>query len=277
MKLNHSLPSLPTINAPYHFRLGVPSYVYPADILPNVEALAPFVDNIEISLFESEQLSSLPAPATIERLRQLALDHELTYTIHFPMDRKLGSPLRAEREAHQQQILKIMTLTRPLAPLAYVLHLEGIEPDAPPAAVKTWQASISALLPAIVAQAKNPARICIENLAYPFAWCDVFLERFRLGVCLDTGHLMLSGGDVHRHFRQYADRIQEIHLHGVKEGRDHLPLTAFPADWLGQFLNSIDNFTGVLTLELFEFEAVRLSMERLSQCLIEHSNDLNSK
>ncbi|MBU4497376.1 MAG: sugar phosphate isomerase/epimerase [Verrucomicrobia bacterium] len=257
--------------------MGVPSYVYPADILPNVEALAPFVDNIEISLFQSEQLSALPAPVTVERLRQLALDHELIYTIHFPMDRKLGSPQSDERESHQQQILKIMALTRPLDPLAYVLHLEGIEPDAHPATVKIWQDTVSEMLPAIVAQAKHPAQICIENLLYPFAWCDVFLERFGLGACLDTGHLTRSGGDVHRHFRQYADRIQEIHLHGVKDGRDHLPLTVLPEAWLDRFLNSIDNFTGVLTLELFEFAAVRLSMERLSQCLMKHSHDPNSK
>lgn len=189
------------------------------------------------------------------------------------MDRKLGSLQRDEREAHQRQILKIMALTRPLEPLAYVLHLEGIEPDAQPAAVIAWQNSVCELLPAIIAQAQHPAQICIENLSYPFAWCDVFLERFGLGVCLDTGHLELSGGAVHRHFRHYAERIREIHLHGVQDGKDHLPLTVLPDAWLGRFLNSIDNFTGVLTLELFELEAVRLSLERLSQCLTARPRD----
>lgn len=258
---------LPAISARHRFRLGVPSYVYPADILPNAEALAPVADNIELSLLESKQLSPLPTPATIERLRRLALDHELTYTVHFPIDRNLGSSRRDEREAHRKQILEIMALTRPLAPLHYVLHLNGIEPAADAAAVKAWQAAVSGQLPAIVDSAEHPRRICIENLFYPFAWCEVFLERFDLGVCMDAGHLMLSGGDVHRHFRQYADRIREIHLHGVKDGHDHLPLTVLPDAWLARFLNSIDKFTGVLTLELFEAEAMRQSLESLDRCL----------
>ena len=48
-----SFPPLPQFSVPHSFRLGVPSYVYPADILPNVKALAPFVDDVELVLFES--------------------------------------------------------------------------------------------------------------------------------------------------------------------------------------------------------------------------------
>ncbi len=246
--------------------MGVPSYVYPADILPNVEALAPCVDDIEILLFESEQVSAMPTPSTIESLHRIALDHDLTYTIHLPFDRKLGDTDRAERIAHQKQILKIMALTSPLNPFAYILHLEGIAPATDAASVKTWQDNIATLLPAIVAQAENPCRICIENLSYPFNWCDSLLERFGLGVCLDTGHLELSGGDVHQHFQRYADRIRVIHLHGVKDGRDHLALTALPPGRLRRLLNTIDKFTGVLTLEIFNYEEVRDSIVCLNQC-----------
>src|SRR5450830_964350 len=48
-----SFPPLPQLSVPHSFRLGVPSYVYPANILPNVKALAPFVDDVELVLFES--------------------------------------------------------------------------------------------------------------------------------------------------------------------------------------------------------------------------------
>jgi len=267
MKPAPSFPPLPAIAAPHRFRLGVPSYVYPADILPNVEALAPCVDDIEIVLFESNALNPLPSAQTIVQLCELATEHDLTYTIHLPIDRKLGSPDRAERIAQQKEILKIMALTGPLNPFAYILHLEGVEPSTDIASLKTWQENIAALLPALVNQAQDPSRICVENLFYPFGWCDPLLERFGLGSCLDTGHLALAGGDLDRHFRRYADRIRVIHLHGSKDGKDHLPLTVMPDAWLGRFLNSIDNFTGVLTLELFDFEALCLSMEKLSQGL----------
>ncbi len=260
-------PSLPALAAPHRFRLGVPSYVYPAAWLPNAEALAPRADDIELLLFEAEPAAALPAPEIIRGLRRLARKHELTYTIHLPIDRQLGSPDRAERIAHQQQILKILALTAPLKPLACILHLEGISPTADAAAVKAWQTAVAGLLPPIVEQADIPSRICLENLAYPFEWCAGFLERFGLGVCLDAGHLELAGGNLPRHFRRYRDRIRVLHLHGARDGKDHLPLTVLPDAWLERFLETIDNFTGVLTLELFAFEALRLSLEKLAQCL----------
>ncbi len=131
-----SFPPLPQFYVPHHFRLGVPSYVYPADILPNVEALAPLVDDIELVLFESSpevrgqrsevSLTNLPSVNTIARLAELAQQHDLTYTVHFPIDRHLGSPDIKERRALQKQMLAIMDRTRPLRPYAYILHLEGI-------------------------------------------------------------------------------------------------------------------------------------------------------
>lgn len=267
VKTDRPFPTLSVIATPYCFRLGAPSYVYPADILPNVKALAPCMDDIEIVLYESGSAHSLPSPATIVRLQKLAAAHDLTYTVHFPIDRKLGSPNRSERLAHQKQIIKIIELTRPLSPFAYILHLDGIEPAANLAGIQAWQDTISPLLPAIADQAEDPARICLENLAYPFAWCEPFLERFGFSVCLDIGHLELCGGNVDRHFKHYAERIRVIHLHGVKVGKDHQPLTVMPEARLDRLLNSIDNFSGVLTLELFAFESVRLSLERLAKCL----------
>src|SRR5450759_615623 len=50
-----SFPPLPQFSVPHPFRLGVPSYVYPADILPNVKALAPYVADVELVLFESRK------------------------------------------------------------------------------------------------------------------------------------------------------------------------------------------------------------------------------
>ncbi len=264
-------PRLPPFSVPHRFRLGTPSYVYPADLLPNARALARRVEDIELVLFESG--APLPTPATIERLGQLAADHGLTYTVHLPIDRRLGGPDRAERMALQRRILDILALTAPLSPLAYILHLAGVDPAADAAGIRAWQKAVAARLPAIVAGTERPSRVCLENLDYPFEWCEVFLDRFGLGVCLDTGHLALAGGDWDGHVRRYADRLRVIHLHGLRDGKDHRPLTDMPGAWLDRFLNSIDNFTGVLTLELFDFDSVRGSLECLSQGLARRSRD----
>ncbi|MCX7010033.1 MAG: hypothetical protein NTY53_22795 [Kiritimatiellaeota bacterium] len=58
------LPLLPTVPRQNSFRVGVTSYVYPADILPNVERLAGRVDDVELVLFESEATAPNSADTT---------------------------------------------------------------------------------------------------------------------------------------------------------------------------------------------------------------------
>jgi len=262
--MDQSFPPLIQMSLPHPFRLGVPSYVYPADILPNVKALAPYVDDIELVLFESKNpevsASNIPSYDVIRRLDELARANDLTYTVHFPIDRHLGSPVAAERQALQRQMLAIMDRTRPLRPFAYILHLGGITKDSDRARVRTWASDIAELLPALIERAGNPALLCVENLNYPFAWCEGLVKRFGLGICIDLGHLWVNGDNVEAHLKRHLPKTRVIHLHGVRDGHDHLALTELPKNRLRQLLNSIDKFTGVLTLEIFNYEGVRDSL-----------------
>lgn len=271
----------------HSFRLGVPSYVYPADILPNVEALAPYVDDIELVLFESREtedgkhvecgawsvererteniISNIPSADTITRLAELTQQHDLTYTVHFPIDRHLGSPSAAERQALQRQMLAIMDCTRPLRPFAYILHLEGVTLESDQARVQIWRNDIAELLPVLIERAGDPSLLCVENLNYPFAWCEPLLNHFNLGVCIDLGHLWVGGDNVATHLKHHLPHTRVIHLHGASDGRDHLALTVLPPNRLCHMLNYIDNFTGVLTLEIFNYEGVRDSLACFNQ------------
>ena len=258
---------LPTLRARPNFRLGVTSYVYPADLLTNVRQLAGAVDDIEVVLFESSDVSNLPTPADIEALRALAAAHNMTFTVHFPIDRQLGSAARETRQNLRDQILKIMALTHPLKPYGYILHMEGVQPDATAARVAEWQRDVQALLPELVAQAERPDLFCVENLDYPFEWCEPFLDRHGLAVCMDVGHLWRRGRDAAQHWDRYRERIRVVHLHGVRGERDHLALDVLaPAD-LRAFLRAINGFQGVVTLEGFEREAVARSLRCLENTL----------
>lgn len=274
--MHSSFPLLSRISFPHSFRLGVPSYVYPVDILPNVEALAPYVDDIELVLFESGKpavrdqrskvsLTNIPAPDIIQRLAELAQQHGLTYTIHFPIDRHLGSPSAAERLDLRDRMLAIMDRVRPLKPFAYILHLEGVSPASGPTRIRTWQHDIGELLPVMIERAGDPALLCVENLDYPFGWCEPLLDTFGLGACIDLGHLWVGGYDADAHLKRYLPCARVIHLHGARAGRDHLALTALPPNRLRHTLNSIANFSAVLTLELFSYEAVRDSLAVMSE------------
>jgi tetraacyldisaccharide-1-P 4'-kinase len=74
------------------FRVGTTSYILPDDILPNVEYLAPRVDDVELVLFETDEHGgNLPDGALRDRLSALAAAHALTYTVHLPLDLRLGT------------------------------------------------------------------------------------------------------------------------------------------------------------------------------------------
>jgi len=261
-----SAPVLPVLALKRRFRLGIPSYVLPADILPNVKAFAPYVDDFELTLFESKA-AGLPSAKTVAQLVRLANDNALTYTVHLPLDHQLGGKLYAERKGLQRSILDIMRRMRPVKPFAWILHLEGIDPQAGVKEKLAWSKRIAAQLPEIVAQAERPDLVCVENLLYPFEWCVELIESFKLGVCLDIGHLLSLGQDVRAHLQRFLPRTRVIHLHGMRGGKAHCALDAIPRHDLKQYLDDMAGFRGVLTLELFNLPDIAASIKRLGQCL----------
>ena len=74
------------------YRLGSTSYVWPADLVPNVRRLGPLVDDVELVLFDLEDRSNLPDKATVVELQALARAHDLTYTVHLPLDLNPACP-----------------------------------------------------------------------------------------------------------------------------------------------------------------------------------------
>ena len=82
----------PVLKGAFPFRLAATSYIIPADILPNVRFLGPFVDEVELVLFESAYESNLPSEETIRELKSLASGMNLTYNVHLPTDAFVGDP-----------------------------------------------------------------------------------------------------------------------------------------------------------------------------------------
>jgi sugar phosphate isomerase/epimerase len=250
--------------------------VYPAEILPNAQALAGVVDDIELVLFESQAFSNSPAPAVIERLAALAAAHDLTFTVHFPIDRQLGHSAASERQAMLSQIRRVLALTAPLDPYAYILHLEGIDAQADAARVAQWQQAVLPSLADIVPLLREPQRIALENLDYPFEWCQPFLAAFPFGVCLDAGHLWLRGDDWQACLARYRERTRVVHLYGVDYADTrHYALDRMPSALIKDFLAALGGFRGVLTLETFGYAETRSSIERLAACLGRRTKKVN--
>src|SRR5690348_8510054 len=76
----------------YPFRLGTTSYIIPEEILPNAYYLAGKVRDIELILFEVDDgPNNLPSTDVVDELSQIARRSDLTYTVHLPLDLKLGN------------------------------------------------------------------------------------------------------------------------------------------------------------------------------------------
>jgi sugar phosphate isomerase/epimerase len=109
----------------FPFRLGTTSYIIPADLMTNVRFLAPYVDDIELVLFEADDESNLPDEKTISTLHEIACSNDLSYTVHLPLGLLLGAVDEEERRRSVKKALHIVELTSPLNPAAYVVHFEG--------------------------------------------------------------------------------------------------------------------------------------------------------
>jgi sugar phosphate isomerase/epimerase len=84
-----------------------------------------------------------------------------------------------------------------------------------------------------------PFTICLENLIVDFMSIDELLLLIgmtrggdRLGICLDTGHLNMNGGDCAEFIRIAGSRLKALHITDSIRDTDHiLPFSAGNIDW----------------------------------------------
>lgn len=245
-----------SLKGAFPFRLGTTSYIVPDDILPNADFLKGTVDDIELLLFESDEISNLPAPETILRLASIAQDNGLTYTVHLPLDIDPASEDPQTRARSVAKCLRIIRLTMPLDPFAYILHLYA--PGAAnfsPNEGRAWRSRVGDTVAALLREsAVPPLLFCVETLDFDFALAAPVVDEHGLSICLDIGHLWLCGFSVEDNLDRYLARTRVVHLHGVRNGKDHLDLSVLDPTRLGAVISAIAadrTAPRVLTLEIF--------------------------
>ena len=253
------------------FRLGTTSYIIPADILPNAHYLAEKVRDIELILFEVDDgPNNLPSGEVIDELKRIADQFDLTYTVHLPLDLKLG-----ENGSEQDQSLvkarRVIDCTRGLDPWAYVLHLDGksVRTSTDEERIKRRQDQSVRALEIVSAWAGGAEKLAVENLeTYPLDFIQPVLERIPVSRCVDIGHLWLDGHDPIPYLQAALPRTRVIHMHGIAE-RDHRSLSFMPREKVQAVWDELlrSNYQGVLTLEIFseqDFIASLKVIEELS-------------
>ncbi|BBO72287.1 hypothetical protein DSCA_62170 [Desulfosarcina alkanivorans] len=256
-----SFPPLETVcKKRFPFSMACPSFVYPAGYTDNVRHLAPFVDEIELLFFESRFADSLPSRSMIRELAQLARNGGITYNVHLPTDIRVGHRDAGVRQTAVDVLTRTIDRCAPLDPTTFTLHLERdrSEPDD-----RRWQAHTAESLEAVLANGIPRRCISVENLGYDFELAAPVVEKLDLSVCMDLGHLMAHNKAITAFFDRWRDRITIFHLHGVDGARDHLPLDRLSTARMVRVLELLDRFCGVVSLEVFSFEALNASLSHL--------------
>lgn len=248
----------------FPFRISAPSFVYPDDWVANVTLLGPYLDEIELLLFEGNN-SSLPSENEIITLKELMHRLEITFNIHLPLDLNLGATDADSSQYAINQLAKIVKLVHPLSPTTYTLHLPCDLPmDSSASQVHRWQMrtqqNLSNLLDMIPVTSKD---ISVETLNYPPQWFAPIVADMDFSICVDVGHLLRYGFDLKQTLSDFSHSITIIHLHGVNQGRDHLSLDMLPRHAIPTMQAWLKSFTGTVSLELFSFSALQPSLKYL--------------
>jgi sugar phosphate isomerase/epimerase len=255
----------PCLKGCFPFRLGATSYIIPDDILPNIEFLGPLVDDVELVLFESEEISNLPDPETLARWNALRIQHRLTFTVHLPLDIQLGSSDEGVRKKSVDQCLRIIDLCGSLSPFGYVLHFHGDQRGKNPSGrLVDWRAALTQSTRELLNHGVAPDLICVETLDYPFGLvADIVLDH-NLSVCLDVGHLAFFQYSLPEHLEKYWNRTRVVHLHGNENGTDHKDIGLYDRRLLQMLLDRLNDKPGgerVLTLEIFNEKDLARSLD----------------
>jgi sugar phosphate isomerase/epimerase len=257
-----------TYKGRFPFRLAATSFVYPDTYCRNVERLGPFLDEIELVVFESHRPDCFPSPSEIRGLVRLQTDLDVGFNVHLPIDLQPGAPDHCRRRQAVDTVKALVDLTACLSPTTHTLHLPYAGTRRSADAVRRWQGRVIDSLRQLADSGIAGPSLSLENLDYPMHWLDPVMDRCGTRLCLDIGHLMLQGGDPAAVYRSYRRRIAVIHLHGVAHGRDHVALPSLSAETLQSLQPMLQDFRGTLSLEVFSFAYLRDSLallERLVQ------------
>ena len=248
----------------YPFKIGTTSYIYPDHIIPNVKMLGPYVDEIELLLFESNP-DSLPTSQEIKDLLLLAEQYDLSYNIHLPIDVSISDSNASVRRSAADTLKRIIGLTSYLSPSTNTLHISYDEDLRDKESVNRWQELVYKSVDELLRTGIQSQAISIETLAYPFDWLEEIIKAYGLSACIDIGHLLVNGFDVKKVFDKHSSNTSIIHLHGVENKKDHVSLNRLSLEQIGQIIGILKRYSGVVSLEVFSFENLSASLTFLEK------------
>ncbi|MDJ0830719.1 MAG: cobamide remodeling phosphodiesterase CbiR [Desulfobacterales bacterium] len=249
----------------FPFKIATTSFIYPDQYLRNAQKLGSYMDEIQLLFLEGKPLEGLPDSALIDQLASTGKASGLTYNIHLPIDIYPGSRDRQKRLESVQIIGDIIDLCASLKPTSYTLHVPLEEEGPDHQTITQWQQAAQASISEILLSGLSPDVLAIETLHYPFEWIESVIQALELPVCIDFGHLALSGQDIAATLQRHFHRTAIMHLHGFKPGHDHLSLDHMDAATLKMIMGWLKSFSKTVSLEVFSYQDLNTSLAVLEE------------
>jgi sugar phosphate isomerase/epimerase len=185
------------------------------------------VDAIELSVDDLLLHPQLRTPEAFSALGDFQQRLPIPFTVHLPfiwID--LSSADELIRSVSVQRMSEALQLTQQLDVRSYVVHATGMlgEVAGPTITdpegdfrVQISRRSIARSLSELRDAFPN-APLAVENLpGIPFEWQAEYVVANDLGVCCDVGHALLRLGDPVAFIETWADRLLQVHIHGVRQ------------------------------------------------------------
>ena len=246
------------------FKISTTSMVFGEDLSENVSLLAGMIDHIEIVLFQTRELHNIPGASEIEYLKRIGEANHTSYSIHLPAFLEIASRDRKKREESIQFAVDIITRMGIINPLHHIIHIPFTIPTLIPEPgvyfsrhehkqFNDWTARALKSLKELKEKSGQGTKILVENINYSPLFLEPFLSTELCRLCLDLGHLLLGRENVMDTLKYYLNITDEIHLHGVLDGQEHLSLSVLPAVRVSKWVRFLwqSGYKGIVNLEVF--------------------------
>ncbi|MDR2560840.1 MAG: hypothetical protein LBC63_03600 [Holophagales bacterium] len=225
--------------------LCAPSWVVPGTYAENLRFLEAKkeIQCVELLFFLYDDEIKLQLDSDWEEI--LGYRERFVFTAHLP---ELLLP------AHEELVARLAPLVRHC-----IVHPAVESPSAQAKLLRKWAERYGCKF-----LAENTKVGLLETL-FPHLGAEV-------GVCMDTGHLLLEGRNPAGFYQSYRDRIGEIHLHSIDRElpaldgglADHRQLRGGES-WLLELLPLLTHYDGVINLEMFSWAEAEASIRILAK------------
>jgi sugar phosphate isomerase/epimerase len=249
------------------FALGTTSYILHTakdNLLANVTYLKDYFEIIQLLFFGKEYLPEVMSPDILRRLSELRQKNAVSYIIHLPLDLGLLSIRGRTRETAYTIIQTIINKTAFLDVHTYILHVDGSAYSGctTPAAGRRIDARLGDVLKGLAARLKdNTSKIAVENTGYDLTRCAGIIKEYAYSVCMDVGHLMRYKHDLERFIDEFSLRIRVIHLHGLRNNRDHRSLKTLESGILERIIRFTQDHKPAIIIEVFNKRDLKSSLK----------------